>query len=80
MYTPSAPAFGAGSLGGGAGMGGGGFGGGGFGAGGVGIAGPIDSGLLTQRIRTTMFNIWVCKLLLPFADHRFSNYLHLFSA
>lgn len=56
MYTPSAPAFGAGSLGGGAGMGGGGFGGGGFGAGGVGIAGPIDSGLLTQRIRTTMFN------------------------
>ena len=56
MYTPSAPAFGAGSLGGGAGMGGGGFGGGGFGAGGIGIAGPIDSGLLTQRIRTTMFN------------------------
>ena len=57
MYTPSAPAFGAGSLGGGAGMGGGGFGGGGFGVGGVGVTGPIDSGLLTQRIRTTMFNV-----------------------
>lgn len=57
LYTPSAPAFGAGSLGGGAGMGGGGFGGGGFGVGGVGISGPIDSGLLTQRIRTTMFNV-----------------------
>ena len=56
LYTPSAPAFGAGSIGGGAGMGGG-FGGGGFGSGGVGIAGPIDSGLLTQRIRTTMYNI-----------------------
>lgn len=51
QYTPSAPAFGAGSLGGGIG---GGFGGG-FGTGGVGIAGPVDSGLLTQRIRTTMF-------------------------
>ena len=53
QYMPSAPAFGGGSLGGG--FGGGGFGGG-FGTGGVGIAGPMDSGLLTQRIRTTMFN------------------------
>ncbi len=52
MYTPSAPAFGAGSFGGGAG-----FGGGGFGGGGIGVAGPTDSGLLTQRIRTTMFNV-----------------------
>jgi len=36
-------------------VGGGGFGGG-FGTGGIGIGGPIDSGLLTQRIRTTMYN------------------------
>lgn len=50
QYTPSASAFGAGGLGGGIG------GGGGFGTGGVGISGPIDSGLLTQRIRTTMYN------------------------
>ena len=48
QYTPSAPAFGAGGLGGGFG--------GGFGGGGFGISGPIDSGLLTQRIRTTMYN------------------------
>ena len=53
LYTPSAPAFGAGGLGGGAGMGGG----GGFGAGGIGLMGPIDSGLITQRIRTTMFSV-----------------------
>ncbi len=53
QYTPSAPAFGAGGLG----AGGGGFGGGGFGTGGFGVAGPVDSGLLTQRIRTTMFNV-----------------------
>lgn len=51
QYSPSAPAFGAGGLGGG-------FGGsGGFGVGGVGISGPVDSGLLTQRIRTTMYTI-----------------------
>lgn len=59
QYMPSAPAFGAGGLGGGMGGGGfsgGGFGGGGFGTGGFGIAGPVDSGLLTQRIRTTMFS------------------------
>lgn len=49
QYMPSAPAFGAGGIGGG-------FGGGGFGGGGFGISGPIDSGLLTQRIRTTMYN------------------------
>ncbi len=50
QYSPSASAFGAGSVGGG-------FGGsGGFGTGGFGIAGPVDSGLLTQRIRTTMFS------------------------
>ena len=55
QYTPSAPAFGAGGLGGG--FSGGGFGGGGFGTGGFGVTGPADSGLLTQRIRTTMFNI-----------------------
>ncbi|MEP7152217.1 MAG: hypothetical protein ABI856_10935 [Nitrospira sp.] len=54
-YSPSASAFGAGGIGGGAG-GGGGFGGG-FGTGGVGISGPVDSGLLTQRIRTTMYNV-----------------------
>ena len=44
QYSPSQPAFGAG-----------GFGGGGFGGGGISIAGPVDSGLLTQRIRTTMY-------------------------
>lgn len=49
-YSPSAPAFGAG------GFAGGGFGGGGFGTGAVGIAGPVDSGLITQRIRTTMYS------------------------
>ncbi|MDQ3230781.1 MAG: hypothetical protein M3Q07_03090, partial [Pseudobdellovibrionaceae bacterium] len=49
QYMPSAPAFGAGSIVGG-------FGGGGVGGGGFGIAGPLDSGLLTQRIRTTMFS------------------------
>ena len=49
MYSPSAPAFGAGGIGGGFG--------GGFGGGGVGISGPTDSGLLTQRIRTTMYNV-----------------------
>ncbi|MBS0177360.1 MAG: hypothetical protein JSR20_01205 [Nitrospira sp.] len=54
QYMPSAPAFGAGGLG--VGMSGGGFGGGGFATGGFGIAGPVDSGLVTQRIRTTMFN------------------------
>lgn len=54
QYRPSTPAFGAGGFGGG--MGGGGFGGGGFGTGGFGISGPVDSGLLSQRIRTTMFN------------------------
>lgn len=54
QYAPSAPAFGAGGVGGG--FGGGGFGGGGFGTGGFGVTGPVDSGLLTQRIRTTMFN------------------------
>lgn len=52
QYSPSAPAFGAGGLGGGFGVGGG----GGFGTGGVGISGPVDSGLLTQRIRTTMYS------------------------
>lgn len=52
LYSPSTPAFGAGGLGGGFGVGGG----GGFGMGGVGISGPVDSGLLTQRIRTTMFS------------------------
>ena len=57
QYTPSAPAFGAGGMGGGFGGGGGLGGGGGFGMGGVGISGPIDSGLLTQRIRTTMYTI-----------------------
>ncbi|MBX3342686.1 MAG: hypothetical protein KF711_13930 [Nitrospira sp.] len=51
-YSPSTPAFGAGGLGGGFGAGGG----GGFGMGGIGISGPVDSGLLTQRIRTTMFS------------------------
>ena len=50
VYSPSTPAFGAGALGGG-GLGGG------FGSGGIGIAGPIDSGLITQRIRTTMFSL-----------------------
>lgn len=50
-YSPSTPAFGAGGLGGGVG------GGGGFGMGGVGISGPVDSGLLTQRIRTTMYSV-----------------------
>lgn len=49
-YSPSTPAFGAGGLGGGIG------GGGGFGMGGIGISGPVDSGLLTQRIRTTMYS------------------------
>ncbi|ULA59218.1 MAG: conserved exported protein of unknown function [Nitrospira sp.] len=49
-YSPSTPAFGAGGLGGGFG------GGGGFGVGGVGISGPVDSGLLTQRIRTSMYS------------------------
>ena len=49
LYSPSQSAFGAG------GLGGGGFGGGGFGGGGFAIAGPVDSGLLTQRIRTTMY-------------------------
>lgn len=48
-YSPSAPAFGAGGFGGG-------VGGGGFGTGAVGIAGPVDSGLITQRIRTTMYS------------------------
>lgn len=51
LYTPSAPAFGAGSLGGAS------MGGGGFGVGGIGLSGPIDSGLITQRIRTTVFNV-----------------------
>ena len=50
-YSPSTPAFGAGGLGGGVG------GGGGFGMGGVGISGPVDSGLLAQRIRTTMYSV-----------------------
>ncbi len=54
QYMPSTPAFGAGGLGGG--FSGGGFGGGGFGMGGFGVTGPVDSGLLTQRIRTTMFS------------------------
>ena len=49
QYMPNASAFGAGGMGGG-------FGGGGFGGGGIGIGGPTDSGLLTQRIRTTMFS------------------------
>lgn len=49
-YSPSAPAFGAGSFG------AGGMAGGGFGTGPVGIAGPVDSGLITQRIRTTMYS------------------------
>ena len=49
QYSPSSPAFGAGGIGGGIG------GGGGFGMGGVGISGPVDSGLLTQRIRTAMY-------------------------
>lgn len=52
-YSPSAPAFGAGGLGGGSV--GGGFGGG-FGTGGVGIGGPVDSGLIAQRIRTTTYS------------------------
>ncbi len=47
-YSPSQSAFGAGGFGGGVGSGG-------FGSGGFSIAGPIDSGLLTQRIRTTMY-------------------------
>ncbi len=55
QYMPSAPAFGGGSLGGGFGGFGGGFGG--FGMGGVGISGPADSGLLSQRIRTSIFNV-----------------------
>jgi hypothetical protein len=42
-YSPSQSAFGAGGFG------------GGLGTGSVGIAGPVDSGLLTQRIRTTMY-------------------------
>lgn len=49
-YSPSQSAFGAGGFGGG-------IGGGGFGSGGFGIAGPVDSGLLTQRIRTTMYQV-----------------------
>ena len=47
QYSPSAPAFGATGLG----------GGGGFGVGGVGISGPTDSGLLTQRVKTTMYSL-----------------------
>ncbi len=47
QYSPSAPAFGATALG----------GGGGFGVGGVGISGPTDSGLLTQRVKTTMYSL-----------------------
>ena len=49
QYSPSAPAFGATALG----------GGGGFGYGGVGISGPTDSGLLTQRVKTTMYSLGV---------------------
>jgi hypothetical protein len=50
-YSPSQSAFGAGGFGGGFG--------GGIGTGVVGIAGPVDSGLLTQRIRTTMYQAGV---------------------
>lgn len=50
QFTPSASAFGAGGLGGG-------IGGGAFGSGGIGVTGPVDSGLVTQRIRTTLYNV-----------------------
>lgn len=50
VYSPSTTAFGAGALGGG-------LSGGGFGSGGIGVAGPLDSGLVTQRIRTTLFSV-----------------------
>lgn len=65
-YSPSTSAFGANGIGGG-GFGGGGFGGfgggfggggfGGFGSGGIGVAGPVDSGQITQRIRTSMYSV-----------------------
>jgi hypothetical protein len=65
-YSPSTSAFGANGLGGG-GFGGGGFGGlgggfggggfGGFGSGGIGVAGPVDSGQITQRIRSSMYSV-----------------------
>ncbi len=63
MYSPSTPAFGAGGLG---MMGGGGaFGGGGFAA-----SGPLDSGQLSQRVRSTIYNIGVSSsyALSPSAD------------
>jgi len=52
-YSPSTSAFGAN------GLGGGGFGGGGFGGfgGGIGVAGPVDSGQITQRIRSSMYSV-----------------------
>ncbi|MBX3237339.1 MAG: hypothetical protein KF814_14420 [Nitrospiraceae bacterium] len=50
QFTPSASAFGAGGLGGG-------IGGGTFGSGGIGVTGPIDSGLVTRRIRTSLYNV-----------------------
>jgi len=68
MFSPSTPAFGAGGLGtigGGAGS---------FGGGGIGLTGPLDSGQVAQRIRTSIYNIGVSNsyALSPSADFQTS--------
>ena len=69
QYSPSTPAFGAGGMG-TVGGGGGTFGGGG----GITLAGPLDSGQLSQRIRTSRYNIGVSSsyALSPSADFQTS--------
>jgi hypothetical protein len=67
MYSPTTPPFGAGGIG---TVGGAGFGG----IGGIGFAGPLDSGLIAQRIRVTIYNIGVTSsyALSPSADFQTS--------
>lgn len=67
QFSPSTPAFGAGGLG---TIGGGGS----FGGGGIGLSGPLDSGQLSQRIRTSIYNIGVSSsyALSPSADFQTS--------
>jgi hypothetical protein len=83
MYSPSTPPFGAGGLGGGFGGMGGGMMGGGMGMmrggmmggiGRVGVAGPLDSGLLAQRTRVSIYNIGLNSsyALSPSADFQTS--------
>ena len=71
MFSPSTPAFGAGGMGvigggGGLGMMGG--------TGGLAVTGPLDSGLVAQRIRTSIYNIGVSTsyALSPSADFQTS--------